>query len=540
MAPFLLLGNKYLKRDSNMQLLKQLSELRMDRTTFSKVMADSGILMGFEAEVYFPGAYEVNQEIEILDLRDEIKGVGDVENIWKVSSMNYNFVRKFNSAYIDWRHEKIMDWVEEHFEEYEGEARDEIGDDADQREINKVSRQLATDAAPDHLEVSEDDYINNDMEAFINLVDVNLDFLPSYGWENKDKFLVRHLKHESNKYEDVAKFLGHYVSGRVISGNDKFVRKDSTSWYVEPDGSLDDTDEQYGVEIVSPPMSPEGFREAIVQVWRMFNDYNCSTDSTTGLHVSVSLEGKPKIDYLKLALFVDEGHVLNMFDRLESTMTKSQLQHLAAVLTNFGTEPAHLDSLQEFIDVCSEIIGRTGKYMGFNIEKYENQGYIEFRMLGGNYLPKRDQILEMSERFATCMKIAADPNAERNSYLKKLGKFFSYLVDQGKVGDTEKAMKDIYADELVKAVNDTSLSSSLRTSKAMIFLVKMARNKSPSFKVFNDIKRTVDKWKQAGLLAPMDPQELVDVSTGLRAGNGISTHQAEVILNRYGLLKSQA
>ena len=521
-----------------MKLIQKLSELKMDMSTFSKVLTDNSVRMGFEAEVYFPGEYETRQDASYINLKREIRDLYDIEKIWKIGGMNFTFSRKFNNAYTSWRHEKIMDWVEDNLDEYIGKARDQYGDDENSTWIEREARKMAEDDAPDNLNVSEDDFIKDNLEEVISIANYNASFNEGYSWEDEGKLIVKYLEHESNRYEDVANILNQYVSGKVKHDTDKTVFKNKDDWYVEPDSSLHNENDQFGVEIVSPPMTPEGFKEALDQVWKMFKEYDCNTDHTTGLHVSVSLSGKPKIDYLKLALFVDEQHVLGLFDRLSSTMAKPQLQQIANLLAHMNTTRDMLDGMEDLIELGNETIMSSGKYMGINVSKYEKFGYIEFRMMGGDYIPKLDQIYEGSMRFAACLKLAADPDALRNEYLKKLVKFFSRVVDKKLPNETDTALKAIHATGIIDQVDSTkSNAPEWATASAKIFLIKMAKNPMKSFKTFRDTKKIVDSWVDQGIIQPMEPQELVSVSSGL-VGDPISVDQARTVLSRYGVLKS--
>jgi hypothetical protein len=54
-----------------------------------------------------------------------------------------------------------------------------------------------------------------------------------------------------------------------------------------------------------------------------------------------------------------------------------------------------------------------------------HSNYIEFRSAGGNYLENKQNIENTLLRYIKVIAIAADPNAEKNEYAKKLYKLLT-------------------------------------------------------------------------------------------------------------------
>jgi hypothetical protein len=258
----------------------------------------------------------------------------------------------------------------------------------------------------------------------------------------------------SRSWEDIGDSLHEVVDMpvKVSSGYHTASRRPGM-WVVEPDGSLDpdDKSEEMGLEIVSPPMPLLTAIEKLKAVVDWANDPNggnAYTNSSTGLHMGVSLptmksEGQdndPGIDYVKLILFMGDKYVQQQFGRSANTYCASALDKLKQNIKGQRSDPAGVVELLRH--GLTELAHRelqkgvgTSKYTSAHIQ----DGYIEFRSPGGDWLAKGDEEIGILEntmlRFARAMAIAGDPSAERKEYAKKLYK----LVTQ----DNEQ-----YADQL--------------------------------------------------------------------------------------------
>ena len=258
----------------------------------------------------------------------------------------------------------------------------------------------------------------------------------------------------SRSWEDIGNELQAVVDMPVVvSDNYHSTRRRPGQWILEPDGSLgpDDQSEEAGLEIVSPPMPLLTAIEKLKQVTDWANDPNggnAYTNGTTGLHMGVSLprftsedaDSDAGIDYVKLILFMGDKYVLQQFGRTANTYAASALDKLKQNVKGKRSDPAGVVELLRY--GLTELAYRelqkgvgTSKYTSAHIQ----DGYIEFRSPGGDWLAKSDEEIGILEntmlRFARAMAIAGDPSAERQEYAKKLYK----LVTQ----DNEQ-----YADQL--------------------------------------------------------------------------------------------
>ena len=221
---------------------------------------------------------------------------------------------------------------------------------------------------------------------------------------------------------------------KVSQGYHSATRKEGL-WIVEPDSSLSPDDrEDYGLEIVSPPLPLLDALEKLQEVtdWANNpNDGNAYTNSSTGLHMGVSVPYKGgDVDYLKLILFLGDEYVLQSFGREANTYTKSAMQKFRENIKAGRADPAGAMALMKsnLIEFAYREIQKgvgEGKYTSAHIQK----GYIEFRSAGGDWLAEESadpqKLSSTMLRYARAMQIAANPAEERQEYAKKLYKLVS-------------------------------------------------------------------------------------------------------------------
>jgi len=246
---------------------------------------------------------------------------------------------------------------------------------------------------------------------------------------------------------------------------------------LEPDSSLEaDESEDAGVEIVSPPM-PLGLATTTLEnmlIWAKDSSTDAYTNSSTGLHMGISIPGTENVDYVKLVLFSGDKYILEKYGRLQNSYTPSAFDMLQRRGNSLSQNPEllkqSLDKMHDNLEAAAEefIRGSTGnaKYTSMGIKS----GYIEFRSPGGNYLDMDiPDVINTMLRFARAMKIASDPNAYRQEYQKKLYKIatqngntsvnkFNQLFADYQAGtiDVEKLKKqwaELVTDEPVAVLN---------------------------------------------------------------------------------------
>ena len=194
-------------------------------------------------------------------------------------------------------------------------------------------------------------------------------------------------------------------------------RKNLTDWYIEPDGSLDaDNSTDATAEIVSPPLPAQTAVAALQSFYQLAAQMNLYTNSSTGLHINVSIP--QKLDVLKLAVFLGDQHVLKYFNRQDSRYAVSAerniQQNIKGELDNRNQrDPLHTKYLQQAAQNATRD----------HVASISNNGkYISFRHAGGNYLQDYQGIFNVVGRFIRAMVIAADPAAYAQEYKTKLAK----------------------------------------------------------------------------------------------------------------------
>lgn len=247
---------------------------------------------------------------------------------------------------------------------------------------------------------------------------------------------------ESNA-RDLARSLKQTLDVQVIASSGYHSTKRLPNlWIIEPDGSLRAADGDMPAEIISPPMELLECITKLREFAEWANSMDAYTNESTGLHVGVSLpsdSGFEQIDYAKLALFLGDRYVLEQFNRESNSYCISALQKIESDIKNNKSENAikmALDDMRNgLLNIASSVITNSqghGKYTSINMKG----DYVEFRSMGGAaYLDNIDVIIGMIQRFAMAMAIAADPNAYKQEYAKKLYKLISSKLSNPSVID---------------------------------------------------------------------------------------------------------
>lgn len=196
-------------------------------------------------------------------------------------------------------------------------------------------------------------------------------------------------------------------------------------YVVEPDSSINTEAGYAGLEIVSPALALDEMIAELSEVIKWAKSYGCETNDSCGLHMNVSIENVDlkNLDYVKLALFLGDMHILNQFDRLTNTYCKSAIKYIQQQISNAPNNAyTALESLQKNL---AAVAGRlihdnvTDKYTSINVQ--DNR--VEFRSPGGNWLDIDVKTLENTVyRFVVALDIACDTSKYPQEYAKKLYK----------------------------------------------------------------------------------------------------------------------
>lgn len=223
----------------------------------------------------------------------------------------------------------------------------------------------------------------------------------------------------------------HALSGRERE------RINSDSYILEIDSSLSaDSDDDAGIEFVSPPLTVDEMISDLAKVKAMADDNGCYTSAAnkTGLHINVSVagwKGIENLDYVKLALLLGDEYVLEQFKRQSNTYCKSAMILVRDAVKSYPEDAkALLDKMKSTMNAAaSKLIhsGGTTKFTSINTK--ENR--IEFRGPGGDWLNEFHNRIEPTLlRMVVALDAAVDDNKYKKEYQKKLYKLLEPSMDE--------------------------------------------------------------------------------------------------------------
>ena len=245
-----------------------------------------------------------------------------------------------------------------------------------------------------------------------------LKYAPASDKEPDDRYhLVKNYAKEVIEQE-VAKTQVHIID---IA---KTVPKNLTDWYIEPDATVKSPQrfEKAGVEVVTPPLQPEAAMQALDAFYKASKRNGWETNASTGLHINVSLP--QRIDVLKLVMFLGDRYVLKAFGREDSRMAISVLKSLETGSAQDDINTLSPEAIKRLMLAANYFADDHYASISFetNPDTLKKNKYVSFRHAGGDYLNDLPKIKDTIGRFVTAMLIAADPNAHKQEYIKKLSK----------------------------------------------------------------------------------------------------------------------
>lgn len=465
---------------------QELLEVKMSASSLSKQVSNINAIAGVEFEMYVPsngdGGDSSGDELD-MDQDEYIDSFDDIIRFYSQGDMSEQSVREEIQSLIDEYWEDIAEAIQKKFKE-NMDIKEIVTDYITEKygEDDENLETLIADA------LDEEDY-NSDYEAA----------LEAYEEENYDSF--RDIKENDYGYDDEKRFLKYngfetmgdlltrfdlywpfYKSETgnvnietvaedfrdVVSSNVKVntsyhgSKKDGVSYYIEPDSSVDDPDDEgdAGLEFVSPPLPLSKMLQDMKNIIEWANDYGCYTNTACGLHMNVSIEDvdHSQLDYVKLALFVGDNYILDQFSRYGNTYAKSILKELdnEAFYQGVVSMADILTKLKKGLtNEASKVIhnGITEKYAGLN----SHGNYMEFRYAGNDWLNiDFDHLARFLMRYAYAYSIACDPEKEKQEYIKKL---YKLLTESG-----NKNMLDGVVSYLSGETNDAKIQNSFKKS----------------------------------------------------------------------------
>lgn len=422
----------------------ELSEVNMSPSSLKAMAAKvTDARVGMEFEMYVPNAAGGERDADYTEdwNMDGYITTGTWNNFKK------DIVKFFSSGdYSDMSETQLGKLVdgdvqEQFFEWLDGEWYDysltefsewwsENNPDDDEPSKNSPGYHRAMD---DFKEEKYDEWLDDEDRINLWLEDQSIDKYRTFAshFELHWPYMTDENEGGSGDIDDIAADFERAVGISAYVSNDYHGRdKPDDAYMIEPDSSLDhpESREDSGWEFVSPPLSVSEMIDQLTKVKKWAGYAGCYTNSSTGLHINVSMPGYSieKLDYIKLALFLGDDYVSNEFGRLGSTYAKSSMAEIKKRIK------PNQEELQQrmmgsvrlgMMDIASKLIhsGHTEKYVSINTK--DNR--IEFRSPGGDWLDTDiDKLINTMLRFIVAMDIALDPEKEKKEYAKK---FFDLL-----------------------------------------------------------------------------------------------------------------
>ena len=535
----------------------QLDEVSMSPSTLQKFLngpESDGMMIGIEFEMAVPNVdaneqepdyepdYDYNESCsDIREIIDFFRN-GDFSNMSRSDADRYSddlaneywdWQSGAMSEYLDNNESQLLDnvrsklddeidrdavseeahtrWVEEH-------PKGDPTDDDSSQEIRELTLQMIEDALDEMMsdtssreygrafddarEEMEDDFRNNDEgdeETWLRDIGVN----DMQDAANQWNFDWPHMmdNNEGNggdlNVDDVASDFAEAMGLDKVNSSDSYhgARRDGVHWCIEPDGSIDANDGDGGLEFISPPLPLKAGLEQMHKIIAWANDKGCYTNRSTGLHMNISVPDfkLENLDYVKLALFMGDEHILKEFGRSMNTYCKSALSIVKEKVADRSVTDALLKQMREHLNIAASKAvhnGTTNKFTSINTKG----GYVEFRGPGGDYLSQDiDKLVNTALRLAQSLRIAIDPIAHKQEYAKKLYKLASPVGkdegDNSVAMFSRYAMGDMKKDELLEKLRKTQADRKVKkfpNGPKRVWTV--ARKSNPGYKVsFNAV-----------------------------------------------------
>jgi hypothetical protein len=409
---------------------------------------------GFEAELIIPGASSGDDDYEEeadYDMDERVTTWSEIEDFF---GSDYNSSREIERA-IERVQEEFFEYTDEKkYEEFDSQSDRLIRDYLEEEEnktYEEIDEIMADTESTEYSNAKEaaqekfnDDYEVDDMTLerwFRNNYRYMSDIASNFNltWPH----YIQSSGNGGADISDVANQIEGAIGMKVKGSSSYHGAKRGTDFFIlEPDSSIDAEDDEAGLELVSPPMPLAQCLEYLDKVFKWANAYGCRTDSSTGFHMGISIPGQTmeNVDHLKFILFLGDEYVLKQFNRENNTYARSMYKTIRSDLQrSSGTAPGALNPealLNAFRrgmnNIAADIIKRLltsnkDRFVTVNIKS----NYIEVRSAGGNYLRDLDKIKNTLLRYVRTMGLAADPEAEKQEYAKKLYKLLASTMQPG-------------------------------------------------------------------------------------------------------------
>jgi hypothetical protein len=449
----------------------ELFELNMSPTNLAKMVKGIDARVGMEFELIVPNVenpdndeYESEPDYDADESFPTGPGwIRDVIDFFRGGEMGNS--RSFIERQIDELNENFYSWVDEDQAEY-------INSTAGQNRI----RSIAMDNVDRDDYESEEEYDlalqtyieENEGDIRDQLVDEYNEDLDSKFEEWLDDQGINTMADFANEYDlewpywtepdynsgggasiDAVADDFSQAIGRPVNAASSYhgATRQPGHYVVEPDGSLQGDDGETGLEFVSPVLTVDEMLSDIDKVVKWAERAGAYTNSSTGLHINVSVPDQKNLDYVKLAMFLGDNYILEQFGREGNRYCKSALKNIVKMGQG---DPSRVEEMMRqfqggLSELASKILhtGSTEKFTSIN----NRDQWVEFRGPGGDWMTGDAGITTVKNtllRAVAALSVATRPAEFKQEYYKKLYK----TLTQGREDDTIQYFAKYAAGEL--------------------------------------------------------------------------------------------
>jgi hypothetical protein len=463
---------------------EQIFEINFNKKEIGQAALTAPIKCGFEAETVWTEVYgggedenwaDENTWYEIQDaLYDQIgrRAVNEIEEAYRewVYEMAFDLEGEIISRMTQDRKEDedyINDFVEDQLDEDDiEEYKERILDDLPEEEREEYEdwdfiawgRQYAEEEREDDLIEWIEEAIRESGEAMDEAVDEIETEYDIDVWANREYGGWGNCLAELGDYyisnpegggglEEVADYLNNWSEQYSdFTNRAEYGEYGSTSgydtWAVEDDSSID-TYSGTGAEIISPVYSSPGkMLEEMKSLFNFFSDMGVETNHSTGLHVTMSYQGKGTSNNrvenspnkLKIAMLLGDKYLLSTFGRQNNSYAKSQIDSLKRKAAELKANPENTKTIKGIESILSKGID-SAKFSSINFKDQTDpdtgKQLVEFRIGGGDdYHLDFNKVAKAVIRYATTMTAGyttEGDDAYNKDYAKALFRFINQL-----------------------------------------------------------------------------------------------------------------
>ena len=481
---------------------EQLFEINFNQKSIAQEALKLPIKCGFEAETSWEGIYGSDDDGDWLyeynwyDIEDMLR---DQEGRSAVSEIEESYNEWISEKAYDYEADEIEDIVAER-EEDEYYLNDYIESELSEDDIEEYKERILDDLPEeDHDEYEDWDFMNwgrqyveeelledykdwlresirDEGEAMDRAFDRARDEYDIDTWANDEYgswssclseygYYLSNPDGEGGGQDDVAIYIRDWaednsVTDEVHAGEYHAGYGDTkqSHWRVEGDPSI--STGGTGSEIISPVYrTPGAMLKEMKSLFKMLQDENVETNSSTGLHVTMSWDGEPdapmddsgrrqgdEANKVKMAVLLGDKYLLSTFGRQNNTYARSQYDNLKRMAADLKSNPDNTKNIKAIEKILAKGISGD-KYSSINFksdtDRDSGNQLIEFRIGGGHdYHEDFDNCAKAVIRYATIMSAGYSDEKFNRDYAKALFSFINKL-DKIDDADVERAKGDI-------------------------------------------------------------------------------------------------